>query len=144
MRRKTRTNLVPSITGFATAAMALWCALGQPAAAQNAPAKTHASATVGHVEMSGNLSTNNTDPSKVATAVQNNSDVDLQPPISCKVDGKGVLTACTINVGYNLNDVANWFQNDHDRILHLVVDSVTLAKKFERSSQSCEDEKAKK
>jgi hypothetical protein len=144
MHRKTRTNLVPPITGFATAAMALWCGLGQPAAAQNAPAKTDASKTVGYVEMSGNLSTKNTDPNKVATAVQNNNDVDLQPPISCKVDGKGVLTACRINVGYNLNDVANWFQNDHDRILHLVVDSVTLAKKFERSSQSCEDEKAKK
>jgi hypothetical protein len=94
--------------------------------------------------MSGNLSTKNTDSNKVATADKNNSDVDLQPPISCKVDGKGVLTDCRINVGYNLNDVANWFQNDHDRILHLAVDSVTLAKKFERSSQSCEDEKAKK
>lgn len=143
MFRKTRTNLVPSITGFAIAAMALWCGLGQPAAAQNAPAKTDASKTVGYVEMSGNLSTKNTDSNKVVTSVKNN-DVDMQPPISCKVDGKGVLTDCRIKVGYNLNDVANWFQDDHDRILHLAVDSVTLAKKFERSSQSCEDEKAKK
>ncbi|HST10683.1 MAG TPA: hypothetical protein VLL05_09920 [Terriglobales bacterium] len=99
MLRKTRTNLVPSITGFATAAMALWCGLGQPAAAQNAPVKTDASKMVGYVEMSGNLSTKNTDPNKAATAVQNNNDVDLQPPISCKVAGKGVLTACRINVG---------------------------------------------
>jgi len=41
----------------------------------------------------------------------------------------------------SLDDVANWFQDDHDRTLRVAVDSVTLAKKAERSFESCVNEK---
>lgn len=67
-----------------------------------------------------------------------------RPPISCKVSAKGVLIDCRINDGYDLNDVANWFQDDHDRTLQVAVNSVTLAKKLERSFESCLDKKGKK
>jgi hypothetical protein len=60
------------------------------------------------------------------------------------VGANGVLTDCRINEGHNLNDVANWFQDEHDQTLHLAVNSITLAKKFEDSLESCTDEKTKK
>jgi hypothetical protein len=60
------------------------------------------------------------------------------------VRANGVLTDCRINDGYNLNDVANWFQDEHDQTLHLAVNSITLAKKFERSLESCTDGRGKK
>jgi hypothetical protein len=139
---KTRTDFVPSTTWLATAAMVLWYGLAQPVAAQNAPAKAGASKSVTSVSKSGNLSTKSTDSDMPSTAVK--KFVDQQPPISCKVAAKGVLTDCRINVGYNLNDVANWFQDDHDRTLQLAVNSLELAKKLEYSSESCKNEKAKK
>ena len=142
MSRTTRTNLVPSIAGFATAAIALWCGSAQPLAAQDALAQVAAGKPVTYVSLAGNPSTNSTDSNTPATTVK--SVVDLQPPISCKVDSKGVLSDCRINAGYTLNDVANWFQDDHDRTLHLAVNSLTLAKKLERSFESCVDQKATK
>ena len=124
MSRSTRAHFVPAIIGFAIAALALWSELGQPLVALDAPARAVAS------ELDMRM-----------TPVK---DVrDSRPPISCKVGGKGVLTDCRINDGYNLNDVANGFQDEHDQTLHLAVDSITLAKKFERSLESCTDAKAK-
>ena len=120
--------------------MALWCGIAQLVAAQNTPAKADASKSVTPVPLSVNLGTKSTDSNM--PAVKNVQDV--QPPISCKVGAKGVLTDCRINVGYNLNDVANWFQDDHDRTLQLAADSLALAKRLERSSESCGDDKAKK
>lgn len=140
MFRKTSTDFVSSITRFATAALALWWGLAQLVAAQNTRAKTDASNSVMPVSISANVDTKSTD-SNMSTAV--NNVMAPQPPISCKVGAKGALTDCRINVGYNLNDVANWFQDDHDRTLHLAADSLALAKRLERSSESCGDEKAK-
>lgn len=140
MFRKTSTDFVSSITRLATAALALWCGVAQLVAAQNTPVKTDASNSVMPVFISANVDTKNTD-SNMSTAV--NSVLAPQPPISCRVGAKGVLTDCRINLGYNLNDVANWFQDDHDRTLHLAADSLALAKRLERSSESCGDEKAK-
>jgi hypothetical protein len=137
MFRKTR------ITRFANAAMALWCGIAQLAAAQNTPATADASKSVTPVPLSADLGTKSTDSNMPSTAVKNVLDLQ-QPPISCKVGAKGVLTDCRISVGYNLNDVANWFQDDHDRTLQLAVDSLALAKRLERSSESCGDDKAKK
>lgn len=139
---KTRIDFVPSMTWLATAAMVLWCGLAQPVAAQNAPAKADASKSISPAPMSDNLSTKSTDSGIPSTAVS--KVVDQQPPISCKVGAKGVLTGCRINVGYNLNDVANWFQDEHDRTLQVAVNSLELAKKLEYSSESCTNEKAKK
>ena len=127
---------------FATAAMALWCGIAQLVAAQNTPAKADASKSVTPVPMSSNLGTKSTASNMPSTAVKNV--LDPQPPISCKVGAKGVLTDCRVNVGYNLNDVANWFQDDHDRTLQLAADSLALAKRLERSSESCGDGNAKK
>lgn len=142
MFRNTRTHFVPSIAGFATAALALWCGLGQPLAAQDAPALVDASKALANVHVAGDPTTKSTDSNMPTTAVK--SVTGPRPPISCKVADKGVLTDCRINEGYNLNDVANWFQDDHDRTLQLAVNSVTLAKKFEHSLESCAEEKAKK
>jgi hypothetical protein len=59
------------------------------------------------------------------------------------VAAKGVLTDCRINDGYDLNDVANWFQDEHDRTLQVAVNGVTLAKKFERSFENCVEQDKK-
>jgi hypothetical protein len=125
MYRNTRAHFVPSIAGFEIAVMALCCGLGQPLA---------------NVRVASNLTTKSADSNMPTTAVK--SVTDSRPPISCKVGANGVLTDCRINDGYNLNDVANWFQDEHAQTLHLAVNSITLAKKFERSLESCTDEKA--
>jgi len=142
MYRNTLANFVPSIAGFAIAVMALCCGLGQPVAADDARALVDASKPLANVRVASNLATKSPDSNMPATAV--NGVTDSRPPISCKVGAHGVLTDCRINNGYNLNDVANWFQDEHDQTLHLAVNSITLAKKFERSLESCTDEKAKK
>jgi hypothetical protein len=142
MFHNTRTHLVPSITGVATAAMALWFGLGQPLAAQDASAQIDTGKPAAHIYVVSKRTTNSTDSNAPTTAVKNVT--DPRPPISCKVGAEGVLTDCRINEGYNLNDVANWFQDDHDRTLQLAVNSVTLAKKFEHSLESCAEEKGKK
>jgi hypothetical protein len=122
--------------------MVLWCGLGQPLAADDAPALVDASKPLANIDVASNLTTKITDSNMPTTAVKNVT--DQGPPISCKVGAKGVLTDCRVNDGYNLNDVANWFQDDHDRTLHLAVNSITLAKKFEHSLESCADDKGKK
>lgn len=122
MSRSTRAHFVPSIFGFAIAAMALWSGLGQSLVAYDAAAQVDASKS-----------------DMPTTPVK--SVPDSRPPISCKVAAKGVLIDCHINNGYDLNDVANWFQHEHDQTLQLAVNSVTLAKKFERSFESCVDKK---
>jgi hypothetical protein len=142
MYRNTLANFVPSIAGFAIAVMALCCGLGQPVAADDARALVDASKPLANVRVASNLATKSADSNLATTAV--NGVTDSRPPISCKVGAHGVLTDCRINNGYNLNDVANWFQDEHDQTLHLAVNSITLAKKFERSLESCTDEKAKK
>jgi hypothetical protein len=142
MFHDTRVHLVSSITVFATAAMALWCAWGQPLAAQDTSARIDTGEPVAHIYVLSKLTTNSTDSNAPTTALKNVT--DPRPPISCKVGAEGILTDCRINEGYNLNDVANWFQDDHDRTLQLAVNSVTLAKKFEHSLESCTEEKGKK
>ena len=145
MIHSTRAHLVLSTAGFTTAALVLWCGLAQPLAAQHAPALVDVSKTVAKTYVAGSLTTGSTDSTAPATAVQEaNKVTDPRPPIACKVGAKGVLTECRINEGYSLNDVANWFQDDHDRTLELAVNSVTLAKKFEHSLESCTEEKVKK
>jgi len=139
MYRNTRAHFVPSIAGFAIAVMALCC--GQPLAADDARALVDASKPLANVRVASNLTTKSADSNMPTTAVK--SVTDSRPPISCKVGANGVLTDCRINDGYNLNDVANWFQDEHDQTLHLAVNSITLAKKFERSLESCTDEKTK-
>jgi hypothetical protein len=142
MYRNTRAHFVPSIAGFAIAVMALCCGLGQPLAADDARALVDAGKPIANVRVASNLTTKSADSNMPTTAVK--SVTDSRPPISCKVGANGVLTDCRINDGYNLNDVANWFQDEHDQTLHLAVNSITLARKFERSLESCTDEKAKK
>ena len=142
MYRNTLANFVPSIAGFAIAVMALCCGLGQPVAADDARALVDASKPLANVRVASNLATKSPDSNMPATAV--NGVTDSRPPISCKVGAHGVLTDCRINEGHNLNDVANWFQDEHDQTLHLAVNSITLAKKFEDSLESCTDEKTKK
>jgi len=139
MLRNKGAHLVPSIAGLTTAAIALWFGMAQPLAAHDAPARDD-SKSLANIHVVGNLTTNNSDANAPATGVA----VTDRPPIACKVAAKGVLTDCRINEGYNLNDVANWFQDDHDRTLQLAVNSVTLAKKFEHSLESCTEEKGKK
>ena len=140
MYRNTRAHFVSS--GFAIVVMALCCGSGQPLAADDARALVDTSKPLANVRVAGNLTTKTADSNLPATAVK--SVTDSRPPISCKVGAGGVLSDCRINDGYNLNDVANWFQDEHDQTLHLAVNSITLAKKFERSLESCTDEKAKK
>ena len=142
MYRNTRAHFVSSIVGFAIALMALCCGLGQPLAADDTRALVDATKPLANVRVATNLTTKNADSSMPTTAVK--SVTDTRPPISCKVGAKGVLTDCRINDGHNLNDVANWFQDEHDQTLHLAVNSITLAKKFEDSLESCTDEKTKK
>ena len=142
MYRNTRAHFVPSVAGFAIAVMALCCGLGQPLAADDARALVDASKPLANVRVASNLTTKSADSNMPTTAVK--SVTDSRPPISCKVGAEGVLTDCRINEGYNLNDVANWFQDDHDRTLQLAVNSVTLAQKFEHSLESCAEEKGKK
>ena len=142
MYRNTLVNFVASIAGFAIAVMALCCGLGQSLAADDARALVDASKPLANVRVASNLTTKSADSNMPTTAVKGVT--DSRPPISCKVGAHGVLTDCRINAGYNLNDVANWFQDEHDQTLHLAVNSITLAKKFERSLESCTDEKAKK
>ena len=139
--RHTRAHCVLLIGGFATAAMALWCGLVQPLTALDAPAKVGAGKPVAYFGVPGNLRMKSTS-NMPTTAVKNVT--YPQPPISCKVAAEGVLFDCRINDGYNLNDVANWFQDDHARTLEVAVNSVTLAKKFARSLESCDDKKEKK
>ena len=142
MYRNTRAHFVPSIAGFALAVMALWCGLGQPLAADDTRAPVEASKPLANVRGASNLTTKSADSNMPTTAVKRVT--DSRPPISCKLGANGVLTDCRINDGYNLNDVANWFQDEHDQTLRVAVNSVTLAKKFERSLESCMDEKEKK
>ena len=142
MYRNARAHFVPPIAGFAIAVMALCCGLGQPLAAQNALALVDASQPLANVSVASNAITKSPDSNLATTAVEKVT--DSRPPISCKVGAKGVLTDCRINDGHDLNDVANWFQDEHDQTLHLAVNSITLAKKFERSLESCTDEKGKK
>src|SRR4029077_10448692 len=142
MYRNTRAHFVPSIAGFAIAVMALCCGLGQPLAADDTRALVDASKPLANVRVASNLPTKSADSNLATTAVK--VVTDSRPLISCKVGAHGVLTDCRINEGHNLNDVANWFQDEHDQTLHLAVNSITLAKKFEDSLESCTDEKAKK
>jgi hypothetical protein len=142
MYRNTRAHFVPSLAAFAIAVMVLCCGLGQPLAADDARALVDTSKPLANVRGANNPTTTSADSNIPTTAVK--SVTDSRPPISCKVGGDGVLNDCRINDGYNLNDVANWFQDEHDQTLHLAVNSITLAKKFERSLESCTGEKAKK
>ena len=142
MYRNTRAHFVPSIAGFAIAVMALCCGLGQPLAADDTRALVDASKPLANVRVASNLTRKSADSNLATTAVE--VVTDSRPPISCKVGANGVLTDCRINEGHNLNDVANWFQDEHDQTLHLAVNSITLAKKFENSLESCTDEKTKK
>ena len=142
MYRNTRAHFVPSIAGFAIAVMALCCGLGQPLAADDTRALVDASKPPANVRVASNLTTKSANSNLATTAVE--VVTDSRPPISCKVGAHGVLTDCRINEGHNLNDVANWFQDEHDQTLHLAVNSITLAKKFEDSLESCTDEKTKK
>ncbi len=142
MYRNTRAHFVPSIAGFAIAVMALCCGVGQPLAADDTRALVDASKPLANVRVASNLTRKSADSNLATTAVE--VVTDSRPPISCKVGAHGVLTDCRINEGHNLNDVANWFQDEHDQTLHLAVNSITLAKKFERSLESCTEEKAKK
>jgi hypothetical protein len=137
MYRNTLAHVVPSI-----AVMALCCGLGQPLAADDARAMGDASKPLANVRVASNLTTKSAGSDMPTTPVK--SVTDSRPPISCKVGANGVLSDCRINDSYNLDDVANWFQDEHDQTLHLAVNSITLAKKFERSLESCTDEKAKK
>jgi hypothetical protein len=139
MFRNARAHFVPSIAEYAIASLALWCGLGQSLAAHDTPAQVDASKPVAHANVASDQAAKSTYSNMPTTAVK--SVADPPPPISCKVGAKGVLIDCRINGGYNLNDVANWFQDDHDRTLQLAVNSVTLAKKFERAYKSCVDEK---
>ena len=140
MFRNKRAYFVATIAGFAVAALAVWCGLVQPLAALDTREQFEGSKLVAYVYASSTL-TKNTDSKKPATAVT--TVTQPQPPISCKVAAKGVLTDCRINDGYTLNDVANWFQDEHDRTLQVAVNSLTLAKKLERSFKSCVDKKEK-
>jgi len=142
MYRNTRAHFVPSIAGFAIAVMALCCGVGQPLAADDTRALVDASKPLANVRVASNLTRKSADSNLATTAVE--VVTDSRPPISCKVGAHGVLTDCRINEGHNLNDVANWFQDEHDQTLHLAVNSITLAKKFEDSLESCTDEKTKK
>ena len=142
MYRNTRAHFVPSIAGIAIAVMALCCDLVQPLAADDARALVDASKPLANVRVDSNLTTKSADSNLPRTAVK--SVTDSRPPISCKVGANGVLADCLINDGYNLNDVANWFQDEHAQTLHLAVNSITLAKKFERSLESCGKKKPKK
>jgi hypothetical protein len=137
MFRNARAHFVPSVAQFAIAYLALWCGLGEPLAAHDTPVDT--SKPVIHANVSSNQAPKSTYSNMPTPAVK--SVAHAPPPISCKVGAKGVLIDCRVNDGYNLDDVANWFQDDHDRTLQLAVNSVTLAKKFERSFESCADEK---
>jgi hypothetical protein len=143
MYRNTRAHFVPSIAGFAIAVMALCGGLGSPLNADDARSLVDAGKPFANVRIASNLPTKSTDSNMPTTAVKGVT--DSRPPISCKVGANGVLSDCRINDGHDLNDVANWFQDEHDQTLHLAVSSITLAKKFERSLESCtENEKAKK
>ena len=145
MFHNTHAHFVLSTAGFTIAALVLWCGLAQPLAAQHASALVNASSPIANTFVAGNVTTKTTDSTAPAPPVHEVNEVAYpRPPIACKVGAKGVLTDCHINEGYNLNDVANWFQDDHDRTLQLAVNSVTLAKKFEHSLESCAEEKGKK
>lgn len=134
-----RAIVVFSIVGFASAAISLWCGLVQPLTALDASVKAGKPAAYFPAATNPTVSTSSNLPSPAVKNVPR-----PQPPISCKVAGEGVLFDCRVNDGYNLNDVANWFQDEHARTLEVAVNSVTLAKKYERSLESCQDESKKK